>query len=74
MGTPFWKSFHECAPCPNRKHRLGSHPKCCDDCPYPVWVCGKALDCGERCFMPLDHDEPCLCIGDVDGEPGSCPA
>lgn len=78
MSDPFWKVFNESPRCPesypNPGGRLGSHPKCCDGCPYPKQPCESKLDCGESCYLPKGHEPPCLCIGDMDGEPGTCPA
>lgn len=73
MADPFWKTFHDAPDCPSDPYP-GSHPKCCDGCPYPETPCAKPLDCGEKCFLPAGHDGPCLCIGDENGEPESCPA
>jgi hypothetical protein len=77
---PFWKTFHAAPRCPEsypqkRDGRSGSsHPKCCAGCPYPDVLCATPLDCGERCFLPKGHDGQCLCIGDENGEPDTCPA
>jgi hypothetical protein len=37
-------------------------------------ACGKRLDCGGDCHLAHAHDGPCLCSGDMDGKPGTCPA
>lgn len=73
MVEPFWKIFHKATRCPDRNKR-GSHPKCCAACPYPAILCGQPIECGEKCFLPMKHEGPCLCIGDEDGQPNSCPA
>jgi hypothetical protein len=36
--------------------------------------CAKTLACGGRCRLAPGHAPPCLCDGDEDGVPGSCPA
>lgn len=36
--------------------------------------CGKKLECGSNCVDELGHDGDCLCVGDEDGESGTCPA
>ncbi len=79
-AEPFWKTFRAAPRCPesyptNPSGRtMGSHAKCCPGCPYPATLCGAPIDCGEKCFLPKDHDGPHLCIGDENGEPDTCPA
>ena len=36
--------------------------------------CNKSLECGGWCNRWPGHAGPCLCDGDEDGTPGSCPA
>lgn len=42
--------------------------------PIPEATCGAKLDCGGECYLAPGHAPPCLCVGDEDGEPGTCPA
>lgn len=42
--------------------------------PISPATCGVPLDCGGSCFLPAGHPPPCLCIGDEDGVPDTCPA
>jgi hypothetical protein len=37
-------------------------------------VCEKPMDCGSTCYLPPTHKGPCLCMGDYDGQPDTCPA
>jgi hypothetical protein len=37
-------------------------------------ACSRGLDCGGWCWQPPGHAGPCLCCGDEDGEPDTCPA
>lgn len=37
-------------------------------------ACGKTLECGGACTLASGHPPPCLCAGDEDGVPGTCPA
>lgn len=36
--------------------------------------CGKKLECGSNCIDEAGHNGECLCSGDYNGEPGTCPA
>jgi predicted nucleotidyltransferase len=36
--------------------------------------CGMKLECGGDCMFRKYHNGPCLCEGDEDLEPGTCPA
>lgn len=42
--------------------------------PSPEDKCGKELECGGTCFLSAGHSPPCLCVGDEDGVPNTCPA
>lgn len=37
-------------------------------------LCGKGLECGGLCYLKSGHDLFCLCIGDENGVPDTCPA
>jgi len=37
-------------------------------------ACNMTLDCGGTCYLHKGHKSPCLCTGDTNGEPGTCPA
>lgn len=42
--------------------------------PVPATLCERKLECGGSCRFAKHHPPPCLCAGDVDGEPGTCDA
>lgn len=44
------------------------------DSPDPETECCAKLECGGSCFLPPAHDGAHSCVGDFDGERGSCPA